>query len=122
MGRTSFNGLRLIWWLSLVIKFDPALFEKPPKLVKSQDIKERLKHSTVTSDEINNVHFTSRGKVVGSSGKCRSYFIRNNHCHFLLHRNGSSCYELECIECDTKYPDSVSHTPTYAWKDKTDFA
>ena len=69
MLRTKFTGLRLLWWLSLLIRFDPAMFEKPPKVVKSQDIKERLDHSTVTPDEINNVHFTSRGKVVGSSGK-----------------------------------------------------
>ena len=69
MIKTTFTGLRLLWWMSLLIKFDPALFEKPPIRVKGGDVKERLKHSTVQSSEINNVHFTSRGKVVGSSGK-----------------------------------------------------
>ena len=69
MVKTNFSGLRLLWWMSLLIKIDPALFEKPPIRVKGGDVKERLKHSTVQSSEINNVHFTSRGKVVGSSGK-----------------------------------------------------
>ena len=69
MTHTKFAGLKLLFWLSLIVRFDFILMEKPPKFVKEQNIKERLKHSTVVADEINNVHFTSRGKVVGSSGK-----------------------------------------------------
>ena len=71
--QTKFTGLKLIWWLSLLVRFDGNLGEKPPQRVKNQNIQEKLKHSTVEPNELNNVHFTSRGKVVGSSGKLKNH-------------------------------------------------
>ena len=64
----KFKGVRILLWLSLICRLDFALMDTPPRLIVTGSIQERLDHSKVEADEINNLHFTERGQVAGSSG------------------------------------------------------
>ena len=55
-------------WLLAIINLDFLIAEKPPVLVKSNSIQERLRASTVTKENINTVHFSKRELIAGSSG------------------------------------------------------
>ena len=58
------KGIELIAWISLLCPIANVVkMEKPPMLVTSGSVQERLEHSTVVPDEINNLHFTHRGQV-----------------------------------------------------------
>ena len=75
----KFNGIRTFCWILLIVRLDWANMEVPPVLTKG-NVEERLKHSTVKPDEINNIHFTSRGRMAGASGMV----------HLSMHTNVSS--------------------------------